>query len=148
MSLTKNMAYDHPAYTSRNVSWLSTIAAGGAGSGVATAQKFVAYANTLLMGLTCYTTTIGSSTFTTGLANSTPAATTSVKGTQLSAYRVFNTAASGATIALATTTYGPYTVAGGFVTSGTATVQAGCFDSFQLAGQGTATNSVLHSVWN
>lgn len=136
MSLTRNMAYDHPAYTARALEYTTVIAAGASTAGT----KFVAFANILLIGATVFCTTAGTSTYTTGLANNSPAATVAVAAQQFSLIRITNTAASGATAALSTSTYGPYTVGGNFVASGTATCQAGAFSSFQLAGQGTATN--------
>lgn len=137
MSLTKNMAYDHPSYTARAGQFSSIMTAGSGG----VSAKFTAYANMLLFGLTYYTTVVGTSTYSTGLTNNLQGATKAVASTQVSVIRITNTAAAGATAALSTSTYGPFTVGGNFVTSGTATNQVGAFESFQIAGQGTATNS-------
>jgi hypothetical protein len=55
-----------------------------------------------------------------------------VAATQLSLIRITNTATPGATIALSTSTYGPYTVGGQFITTGTITNQVGAYTQWQL----------------
>jgi hypothetical protein len=131
MSL-KSMAYDNPAYIARGT--FNSIMTAGSGG---VSGKFVAFANLLLFSLSTWTTTAGTSTYTGGLTGGPPGvnATTgvAVAATQLSLLRVTNTAASGATIALSTTTIGPFTVGGVFLgAGGTATNQVGGWNSFAL----------------
>jgi hypothetical protein len=132
MSL-KSMGYDHPSYTARVGTFNSVMVAGSGG----VSGKFVAFANLLLFGLTVNTITAGTSTFTGGLTGGPPGvnATTgvAVAATQLSLIRITNTASSGATIALSTTTVGPFTVGGVFLgAGGTATNQVGANNQFAL----------------
>jgi len=131
MSL-KSMGYDHPSYTAR-MSWTSIMTAGSAG----VSAKFTAHAALLLFSLNTYTTIVGTSTYTGGLVGGPPGvnATTgvAVAATQLSLIRITNTAASGATVALSTTTVGPFTVGGSFLgAGGTATNQVGGSNQFAL----------------
>lgn len=131
MSL-KSMAYDQPTYTARTSTFTSIMTAGSAG----VSAKFVAFANLLLFSLTTYTTVVGSSTYTTGLTGGPAGVGTAgpaIQATQISLIRITNTAASGATIGLSTTTIGPFTVAGVFLgAGGTATNQVGAFNVFPL----------------
>lgn len=132
MSL-KSMGYDHPAYQARMNGFNSIMTAGSAG----VSAKFVAFANMLLFSLNTYTTIAGTSTYTGGLTGGPPGvnATTgvAVASTQLSLIRITNTASSGATIALSTTTVGPFTVGGVFLgAGGTATNQIGGYNQFAL----------------
>lgn len=131
MSL-KNMAYDAPTYISRQS--LNSVMVAGSG-GVST--KFTAYANLLLFSLNTSTITAGTSTYTGGLVGGPTGvnATTgvAVAATQLSLIRITNTAAAGATVALSTTTVGPFTVGGSFLgAGGTATNQIGASNQFAL----------------
>lgn len=134
MSL-KSMAYDNPAYISRG-SYTGVVPAGtGATTGLT--AKFVAFANLLLFGLTVVTTTAGTSTYTGGLVggpSGVVAATgVAVAADQLNLLRITNTAAVGATVALSTSTIGPFTVGGSFLgAGGTATNQAGGSNQFAL----------------
>lgn len=130
---TKNMAYDHPTYIARTGTFNSLMTAGSAG----VSAKFTAFANMLLFSLNTYTTIAGTSTYTGGLTGGPPGvnATTgvAVASTQLSLIRITNTAASGATIALSTTTIGPFTQGGVFLgAGGTATNQVGGWNNFAL----------------
>ena len=130
--VTKNMAYDNPAYLVRG-SFSSIMAAGSGG----VSGKFVAHANLQLYALTTYTVTAGTSTYTGGLYGG-PSGVNSTSGvavaaTQLSLIRITNTASAGATIALSTTTVGPFTVGGVFLgAGGTATNQVGAYNRFPL----------------
>ncbi len=141
LAQTKSMAYDHPLYTSRDC-FTSIMTAGSGG----VSGKFVAHANLLLTGLTTFTTVAGTSTYTTGLTGGpvgVGAAGPAVAATQLSLIRITNTAAPGATVALSTTTTGPFTVAGAFLgAGGTATNQIGASNQFNLAGAGTSTGGI------
>jgi hypothetical protein len=126
------MAYDSPTYLSRGTYNSIMVAGSGGVSG-----KFTAFANLLLFGLTTYTTIAGTSTYTGGLLGGPPGvnATTgvAVASTQLSLIRITNTASSGATIALSTSTIGPFTVGGVFLgAGGTATNQIGGSNQFAL----------------
>jgi hypothetical protein len=99
------MAYDHAAYINRQQAQVTAAAAGsGALSG-----KFYAFTNMQLMSVLAYVTTAGTSTYTVGGTQTSPAA-------QFSVLRVFNTATG--SISLSTTTIGPFTIGG---TNGTAT---------------------------
>lgn len=130
---TKNMAYDHPSYVSRVGTFNSIMTAGSGG----VSAKFTAFANLLLFSLNTYSTVAGTSTYTGGLTGGPPGvnATTgvAVASTQLSLIRITNTASSGATIALSTSTIGPFTVGGVFLgAGGTATNQIGGWNNFAL----------------
>lgn len=132
MSL-KNMAYDHPSYVARHGTYSGIMVAGSAG----VSAKFTAFANLLLFSLNTYTTVAGTSTYTGGLVGGPSGvnATTgvAVASTQLNLIRITNTAAAGATIALSTTTVGPFTVGGVFLgAGGTATNQIGASNQFAL----------------
>jgi hypothetical protein len=120
----KSFGYDHPSYTTRQ-SVNSIMTAGSAG----VSAKFVAFANMILFGLQTFTTVAGTSTYTYTQGGT---ATVAVAATQLSLIRLTNTASAGATVALSTSTYGPYTIGGAFVTTGTLTNQVGAFSQFQL----------------
>lgn len=121
----KSMGYDHPSYTTRQLLGQSIMAAGSAG----VSAKFVAHAALILFGLNAYTTVAGTSTYTFTAGGT---GTVAVAATQLSVIRITNTASAGATIALSTSTYGPFTVGGSFVGSGTQTNQIGAYSQFQL----------------
>lgn len=123
-AVLKSMGYDHPSYTARQA-FSSIMAAGSAG----VSGKFQAHANLVLYGLNSYTTVAGTSTYTYTAGGT---GTVAVAATQLSLIRITNTASAGATIALSTSTYGPYTVGGGFVSGGTQTNQVGGYSQFQL----------------
>lgn len=134
----KSMAYDNPAYIARGT-FNSIMTAGSAG----VSAKFTAFANLLLFSLTTYTTVAGTSTYTTGLLGGPAGVGTAgpaVAATQLSLIRITNTATAGATIALSTSTIGPFTVAGVFLgAGGTATNQIGASNVFALnTSSGTA----------
>lgn len=130
MSL-KSMGYDNPAYLARQ-SYNSIMTAGSGG----VSGKFVAFANLLLFSLTTFTTVAGTSTYTTGMLGGPSGVGTAgpaVAATQLSLIRITNTAAAGATVALSTTTIGPFTVGGSFLgAGGTATNQIGASNQFAL----------------
>ena len=101
---TKNMAYDHPAYTAR-VQHAFTPAAAGAN---AVSPKFVAFSNLQLFSLTgVLATQGGTSTYT--LWNGT-ATCTAVGAQSFSLVRIFNTAAAGSAPALGTATFGPFVI--------------------------------------
>jgi len=132
MSL-KSMGYDHPTYTARVGQFQGIMTAGSGG----VSTKFVAFANMLLFGLTTFSTIAGTSTYTGGLLGGPPGVNpttgVAVASTQLNLIRITNTASSGATIALSTTTIGPFTVGGVFLgAGGTATNQVGGSNQFAL----------------
>lgn len=138
MSL-KSMAYDNAAYIARGTV-NSIMTAGSAG----VSAKFTAFANMLLFSLNTFTTVAGTSTYTGGLtggpAGVNPTTGVAVASTQLSLIRITNTASAGATVALSTTTVGPFTVGGVFLgAGGTATNQVGGNNQFALnTSSGTA----------
>ena len=123
-AVLKSMGYDHPSYTARQA-FSSIMTAGSAG----VSAKFQAHAALVIYGLNAYTTVAGTSTYTFTAGGT---GTVAVAATQLSLIRITNTATPGATIALSTSTYGPFTVGGSFVGSGTQTNQVGAYSQFQL----------------
>jgi len=130
MSFT-SLAYDNPAYTARGTfNSIMTAGSGGVSAG------FVAFANLALFSLTTFTTVAGTSTYTTGFVGGPAGVGTAgpaVAATQLSLIRITNTATAGATVALSTSTIGPFTVAGSFLgAGGTATNQVGASNIFAL----------------
>lgn len=118
---TENMAYDNAAYLSRH-KYTSIMTAGSGG----VSGKFLAHANLQVYGINYYTTVAGTSTYTGALFGQPASATLAVASTQINLIRITNTAAVGATIALSTSTVGPFTVGGVFNGAGnTATNQVG-----------------------
>jgi hypothetical protein len=95
----KTMAYDHAAYISRAA---FNVTPASAGSGAASG-KFYAFTQLQLMSVSFAVTTAGTSTYTVGSTATSPA-------TQASVLVVQNT--SSTSIALATSTYGPFTIGG------------------------------------
>lgn len=121
----KSFGYDHPAYVTRQAFAPFINAAGSGGI----SAKYTAHANLILYGVQATTQVAGTSTYTYTQGGT---ATVAVAATQISMIRVFNTASAGATIALSTQTYGPYTIGGAFIVNGTLTNQVGAFSQFQL----------------
>jgi hypothetical protein len=121
----KSFGYDHPSYTARQSYQFGAITAGSGG----VTSKFVAHAALLLFGINAFTTVVGTSTYTYTQGGT---ATVAVAATQLSLIRITNTASSGLAVALSTSTFGPYTIGGSFVTAGTLTNQVGAYSQFQL----------------
>lgn len=142
----KSFGYDHPSYTTRQAVVLGANAAGSAGI----SSKFTAHASLILYGLQMTTQVAGTSTYTYTQGGT---ATVAVAASQVSLIRVFNTASAGSSVSLSTQTYGPYTVGGGFLTSGTLTNQVGAFSQFQLntntgtAGYGGVPINAGDQVW-
>lgn len=102
MSLTNstiNFAYDHPTYTGRGS--FSAIAA--AGANLAT-TKFVAHANLQLMSVSVNVTTAGTSTYTKSQYYPNGSGSVHVAVSQYTVYRIYNTAAAGVAVSLATAT--------------------------------------------
>lgn len=123
-SVQKSFGYDNPAYLARSAfSSLMTAGSGGVSG------KFVAHAALVIYALSSQTTVVGTSTYTYTVGGT---STVAVAATQLSLIRITNTASAGATIALATTTYGPWTVGGNFITTGTLTNQVNAYSQFQV----------------
>lgn len=118
--------YDHPSYTARAGTYNSIMTAGSGG----VSAKFVAFANLLLFGLNTYMTVAGTSTYTNTV---TGVGTATINGQQLSLIRITNTASFGATIALSTSTIGPFIAGGNFASGGTGTGQIGGYNQFALA---------------
>lgn len=116
--------YDHPAYNVRGT-FNSVMAAGSGG----VSGKFVAHANLLLFGLNAQLTTAGTSTYTNTV---TGVGTATINGQQLNLIRITNTASFGATIALSTSTIGPFLAGGNFASGGTGTAQVGGYNQFAL----------------
>jgi hypothetical protein len=128
-STQKSMGYDHPAYTARQGVFLSR----AAGANGVTA-KYAAHAALLAYALNVATLVAGTSTYT--YTNGAGVATVAVASDQLSLIVVTNTASAGATVALSTSTYGPYAVTGSFIgAGGTNTNQVGAFSQIQLNAQ-------------
>ena len=116
--------YDNPVYQARAV-FHSTLTAGSGG----VSTKFVAFANLLLFGLNAQTLILGTSTYTNTV---TGVGTATVSGQQLNLIRITQTQAFGATIALATSTIGPFLAGGNFTGGGTGTAQIGGYNQFAL----------------
>lgn len=109
--------FTDPSYLTRQDLNLGAVAAGSGGI----TQKFVAFAAMQLFSLTTYTATLGTSTYT---ANGTATAS----GQQISVITVINTSTVTTSVAMSTTTYGPF-LAGG---QGLATAAAGGMNQFVL----------------
>jgi hypothetical protein len=124
-TVLKSAGYDHPAYTTRQSIFLLRVA----GNGGVTA-KYVAHAALVAYALTVNPSAAGTSTYTFSGANG--SSTVAVAADQLSLIVVTNTASPGATVALSTTSYGPYTVTGSFNAAGTFTNQIGAPCQIQL----------------
>jgi hypothetical protein len=116
-----------PSYVARQAYPFGNLAAGSGG----VTTKFAAHAALLLFSLSTVTQVLGTSTYTTG-------GTGTGSGQQVYVVVVTNTSTTGTSVALGTTSYGPY-VAGG---TGLATAAVGGYTQFQLntstgtAGQG------------
>jgi hypothetical protein len=96
---TKNMAYDHPAYLARLTIPLPVSAAGSG----AIFARFTAFTNMMIMSIGVNWQVAGTSTYTLSGTATNPA-------TQFSVIRIFNTSTT--TVALSTSTYGPFTCGG------------------------------------
>ena len=127
-NLQKSAAYDGATYLARPT-FNSVMAAGSGG----VSGNFVAHANLLLYGLTAYTTTAGTSTYTATQYYSAggTSATVHVAASQLSLIRITSTAAAGVAPALSTSTIGPFYVDTLFA-NGTATGQIGATQTVAL----------------
>ena len=97
----KSMAYDHAAYLAREI---ISLPVSSAGSG-ALFGKFTAFTSMLVMSVGVSLQAAGTSTYTLSGTATNPAS-------QFSVIRVFNTSTT--TIALSTSTYGPFTCGGPF----------------------------------
>lgn len=130
-NIQKSAAYDASTYLARPT-FNSVMAAGSGG----VSAKFVAHANMQLYGLTAFTTTAGTSTYTAtqyynygGTTNT--SATVHVAASQLSLIRITSTAAAGVAPALSTSTIGPFYIDTLFA-NGTATGQIGATQTVAL----------------
>lgn len=101
----RQLPYDHPGVQAR---LNAILAANSAGSG-STSGKFYAHAALQVYGVTFHTVTAGTSTYTVS-------GTSTAQAAQFSAIYITNTATN--SVALATTTIGPFTI-GGTTTTGT-----------------------------
>lgn len=101
--VTKNMAYDHPTYITRNAVVLGSTTAGAN----ATTSKFVAWSALQIFAVQANCVATGSSTYST-LWNGTATIAQAVGAQTFSVIRVMNTAAVGANPSLSTATYGPF----------------------------------------
>jgi hypothetical protein len=122
---TRSGAYDDPNYVTRQT--IEFVTAAGSGG---VSAKYVAFANYQAYTLHCLTQAIGSSTYTFTQGGTT---TVAVKCDEVSLIAVYNTAATGSTIALATSSWGPFVPAGNFLTSGTLTNQNGAYTPLALS---------------
>jgi hypothetical protein len=137
--------YQDPSYVTRQDANLGSVAAGAAG----VTSKFVAFAAMQLFSLTASLQTAGTSTYT---ANG----TATINGQQLNVIIITNTATGTGSVALATTTYGPYLAGGGYNSgNGTGTAQVGGINQWvlntntgtaQLGGVPVPTASVVYVV--
>lgn len=110
---------DQPTYKTRQQMQLGALAAGSAG----VTGKFVAFAAMQLYSLSTYVQTLGTSTY-----------SGTKSGQQVNVITVVNTSTTGTSVALSTTTYGPF-LAGG---QGLATAAIGGYNQFQI---NTATDT-------
>jgi hypothetical protein len=134
-SSLKSMGYDHPSYTARQaVFLLRTAGANGVSA------KYVAHANMLAFAMTCNTLVVGNATSVYTFTGPNGTGTVAAVSDTVQLVIVVNTAAAGTTVALATTTYGPYAIYGQFGSAGgTFTNQVGQISQIQLAtSSGTA----------
>jgi hypothetical protein len=134
-STSKSMGYDHPAYTARQAAFLlRTAGANGVSA------KYVAHANLLAFSMTANTLVIGNATSVYTFTGPNGSGTVAAVSDTVQLVVIVNTAAPGVTVALATTTYGPYAIYGQFGSAGgTYTNQVGQISQIQLAtSSGTA----------
>jgi hypothetical protein len=124
MALNQRVAQD-PSFVARQAAFLGAITAGSGG----VTSKFVAHAALQLFSLNTFQTVAGTSTYTNTV---TGVGTSTINGQQLSLIVITNTASSGATAALSTTTVGPFLAGGSFVSGGTGTGQIGGVGQFAL----------------
>jgi hypothetical protein len=103
--------FQDPAYVTRQAAFLGETAAGSGGL----TSKFAAHAALLLMALTTYQTVLGTSTYT-NTVTGTATGTGTISGQQLNLIVIQNTSTT-TTVALSTTTVGPF-LAGGQGTVG------------------------------
>jgi hypothetical protein len=133
MALAARPTFSDPSYQVRQSLALGAIAAGAAGQ----SSKFVAHAALVLYAISAYTLIAGTSTYTYTGQNGT--STIAIAAQQVSVIRVFNTATPGGSVALSTTTLGPFALTGAFNAAGTYTNQVGAFTQWALnTGSGTA----------
>lgn len=127
-SSLKSMGYDHPAYTTRQgIFLLRTAGANGVSA------KYCAHAALIAYGLSYQTIAIGNATSSYTFSGANGSATVAAVSDQVSLIVIQNTAASGVTVGLTTTTYGPYTITGQFGSAGgTYTNQVGQTGQIQL----------------
>lgn len=130
---TQSLAYDDPAYLVRLAHGFGQNAAGASTN----FGKFVAFSALTIFSINTILATAGTSTYT---AWNGTATTTAINGDSFSLIRVTNTATAGATPALSTTTYGPYSISlyNGTAT-GTQTTVAGVGNYYPLSGTGGIT---------
>lgn len=129
---TKSMAYDHPAYLARVQHGFGQNTAGAS----SVFAKFAAFTDLTIFSIAATQITAGTSTYTAWNGTST---VTAINGDSFSAIVVRNSAAIGATPALATSTYGPYALS---LYNGTATgTQTNVAGAYVTVGLGTATGA-------
>lgn len=138
--------FQDPTYTGRSALNFGAIAAGNAG----VTSKFVTHAALVLLSLSTFQTVAGTSTYTNTVTGT---GTNTINGQQLSVIVIQNTASSGATAALSTTTIGPFLAGGFFASGGTGTGQVGGINQFALnttagtAGQGGIPVPALAQIY-
>lgn len=133
-TVLKSAGYDHPAYTTRQSVFL--VRAAGA-NGVS--AKYVAHANLVVYAITTNTVAVGAATSSYTFTGVNGSATVAALSDQLSLIVVTNTAAGNATVALSTASYGPWTITGAFLNTGTYTNQVGQTQQVQInTASGTA----------
>jgi hypothetical protein len=132
-STLKSAGYDNPAYVTRQAAFLVR----GAGA-AAVSAKYVAHANLLLYAATVYSQVVGNATSSYTFTGVNGSATVAALSDQLSLIVVVNTGGTGS-VALATTSYGPWVVTGAYLNTGTYTNQIGQNQQLQLnTNSGTA----------
>lgn len=133
-SILKSMGYDHPAYTTRQAVFLLR-AAGAAG----VSAKYVAHANLIAYGLTYNVIAVGNATSSYTFTGPNGSATVAALSDQISLIVISTVSNTVGTFSGATATYGPYTVTGQYLASGTYTNQIGQIGQLQInTNSGTA----------
>ena len=132
-STLKSAGYDNPAYVTRQSVFLLR-AAGAAG----VSAKYVAHANLLAYALTINSIAVGNATSSYTFTGVNGSATVAALSDQLSLIVVQNTGGTGS-VALSTTSYGPWVVTGAYLNTGTYTNQIGQTQQIQInTNSGTA----------
>lgn len=133
-SVLKSAGYDNPAYVTRQGIFLVR-PAGAAG----VSAKYAAHANLIVYGLTYVTTVVGAATSSYTFTGVNGSATVAAVSDQISLIVVSTVSNTTGTFSGATATYGPYTITGQYLASGTYTNQVGQWGQIQINGTASGT---------